>query len=412
MKRRWNITNFAEGPLEIIDGDRGKNYPQHTDFSDVGFCVFLNAGNVSESGFSFSNVQFIEQAKDDKLRKGKLKRDDVVMTTRGTIGNVGHYAQSIPFEHMRINSGMVIFRCDLNRLLPQYLYHFLRTPYFYGQMNSLRSGVAQPQLPIRDIKRIELPLPSLTEQSRIAEHISAYDELLENNRRRMGLLEEAARLVYREWFVRLRFPGHEHARLTNGCPQGWEEGTIANYYDTTSGGTPSRSNPDFYTGEINWVKTQELNDDFIFETQEQITEAAIEKSSAKIFPENTVLVSIYGGTNIGRTGILAQPAATNQACCALFPKDPRAHYIFTALYFRENREKLLSLAQGAAQTNISQQVIRSLQILFPTMSIASLFVEALKPVFEQRKNLHRQNQKLRAARDLLLPRLMSGEITV
>ena len=222
MKRRWTFTSFGDAPLEIIDGDRGKNYPQHTDFADEGFCVFLNAGNVSESGFSFSNVQFIEQAKDDKLRKGKLKRDDVVMTTRGTIGNVAHYAQNIPFEHVRINSGMVIFRCDLNRLLPQYLYHFLRTPYFHGQMNSLRSGVAQPQLPIRDIKRIELPLPSLTEQSRIAEHISAYDELMENNRRRVGLLEEAARLLYREWFVRLRFPGHEHARLTHGTPEGWE----------------------------------------------------------------------------------------------------------------------------------------------------------------------------------------------
>ena len=123
MKRRWTFTSFGDAPLEIIDGDRGKNYPQHTDFADEGFCVFLNAGNVSESGFSFSNVQFIEQAKDDKLRKGKLKRDDVVMTTRGTIGNVAHYAQNIPFEHVRINSGMVIFRCDLNRLLPQYLYH-------------------------------------------------------------------------------------------------------------------------------------------------------------------------------------------------------------------------------------------------------------------------------------------------
>ncbi len=100
----------------------------------------------------------------------------------------------------------------------------------------------------------------------------------------MALLEEAARQLYREWFVRLRFPGHEHSRIIDGVPEGWDAGTIADFYDTYAGGTPSRKIPDFYTGEINWVKTQELNDNYIFETEEKITEEALARSSGKVVP--------------------------------------------------------------------------------------------------------------------------------
>jgi len=157
-------------------------------------CLFLSAANVTRRGFDFSECQFITEQKDEVLRKGKLKRDDVVLTTRGTVGNAAHFNASVPYEHMRINSGMVILRCDGGKILPTYLYHFMHSPSFHGQVNSLRSGVAQPQLPIRDMKRIKMPLPPISEQSRIASILSAYDDLIENNRRRIQFLEQAARL--------------------------------------------------------------------------------------------------------------------------------------------------------------------------------------------------------------------------
>ena len=273
-------------------------------------------------------------------------------------------------------------------------------------------GATQDNLSQEKLLSLDFDVPPAAEQTRIAETLTAYDDLIENNRRRMALLEESTRLLYREWFVRLRFPGYEHTPIVDGVPQGWDRKLIADFFDTSSGGTPSRTNPEFYDGDINWVKTQELDDGFIFETMEKITETAVKKSSAKLFPANTVLVSIYGGKNIGRTGILVNPSTTNQACCALLPLDERAHYIFTALYFREQREKLISLSQGAAQTNISQQVVRALPITLPSRALMTTFVETLLPVFEQTKLLQLQNQKLRTARDLLLPRLMSGELAV
>lgn len=167
-------------------------------------------------------------------------------------------------------------------------------------------------------------------------------------------------------------------------PDGWEKGTVSDIYETTSGGTPSRKNPDFFTGEINWVKTQELQDGFMFETDEKITEDAISNSSAKLFPVNTVLVAMYGVT-IGQTGIIANPAATNQACCALFPDAKQSYYIHIFLFLRENKNGLMNLSQGSVQKNINQETIKNLQL---------------------------QIIKLKMARDILLPRLMNGEITL
>lgn len=156
----WEKLTFGNAPIQIIDGDRGKNYPKQDELLDSGFCLFLSTKNVTKSGFNFSNCQFITEAKDDLLRKGKLSRDDVVMTTRGTIGNTAYFNKNIPYENLRINSGMVIFRTDSERLTPSFLYQYFRSEEFISLVNGLRSGAAQPQLPIRDIKTIEVLLPS------------------------------------------------------------------------------------------------------------------------------------------------------------------------------------------------------------------------------------------------------------
>jgi type I restriction enzyme S subunit len=407
----WKNCKIEDAPIAIIDGDRGKNYPKQGDFLNIGHCLFLNASNVTKKGFDFNNCQFISEDKDEKLRKGKLFQHDIVMTTRGTLGNVAYYHEKIGYEHIRINSGMVIFRCDRNKLLPNFFYLFICSPLFINQVNSLRSGVAQPQLPIKDIKTIKIKIPPLPIQQKIADILSKYDDLIENNRRRIELLERSARLLYKEWFVRLRFPGHEHTPIIDGIPEGWEKGQVSDFYKTASGGTPSRKNPDFFTGDINWVKTQELNNSFIFKTDEKITEEAIKNSSAKIFPAHTVLVAMYGAT-IGQTAILANSATTNQACCGLLPDCHIANYIHCFLFFRENKQILANLSLGAAQNNISQEIIRNFPMLLPSKKVMDIFWEFTNRIFEQIKILEQQNQKLKQARDILLPKLMNGEIEV
>ena len=114
---------YTMGELaEIVDGDRGKNYPQQHEFQNDGYCLFLNTGNVTETGFSFENNQFISKEKSDMLRKGMLKRRDIVYTTRGTVGNAAFYDDEIPYEHVRINSGMVIIRPNEEIVCVEFLY--------------------------------------------------------------------------------------------------------------------------------------------------------------------------------------------------------------------------------------------------------------------------------------------------
>lgn len=153
----WEYIRLGKA-IEIIDGDRGTNYPKQEEFYGEGHCLFLNAGNVTKTGFDFSAVSFITEEKDKLLRKGKLKRGDVVLTTRGTVGNSAFYNDFVPFKHIRINSGMVILR-DLGCVSPEYVYCLLNSSYMLKSMELYASGSAQPQLPIKDMRRIKVINP-------------------------------------------------------------------------------------------------------------------------------------------------------------------------------------------------------------------------------------------------------------
>ena len=160
---------------EIIDGDRGKNYPKAEDFSDDGYCLFLSAKNVTKNGFIFESNQFISKEKDEILRKGKLNRGDIVITTRGTIGNIAYYDDSVPYENIRINSGMVIIR---NKDLEFNQRFFLEA--FRNKIDDIIAtqvtGAAQPQLPIHIMSKIILPYPDITLQNKFSTFVQQIDK--------------------------------------------------------------------------------------------------------------------------------------------------------------------------------------------------------------------------------------------
>ena len=162
----WVFAKFGN-VYDIVDGDRGKNYPKKQDFSTHGYCLFLNTKNVRPDGFNFSATQFISKEKHESLRKGCLKRGDVIFTSRGTIGHVAYYSDDIPFEVVRINSGMFILRGASNMVEPEYLLYCLQSQIIQNQITRFRSGTAQPQLPIREFQEFGLPIPSIEEQREI-----------------------------------------------------------------------------------------------------------------------------------------------------------------------------------------------------------------------------------------------------
>ena len=173
----WKIDNLSD-LSSIIDGDRGKNYPKEKDFFDDEFCLFLNAGNVTKLGFDFKNKLFITKEKDQSLRNGKLERNDIVLTTRGTVGNVVLYNSDIPFDNIRINSGMVIVR-NKNKIIPEYLYSYMKSPMFESQVNKTNFGSAQPQLTIKGLAKFKVSYPEEKEQIKVSNFLSLLDKKIE-----------------------------------------------------------------------------------------------------------------------------------------------------------------------------------------------------------------------------------------
>jgi type I restriction enzyme S subunit len=293
----------------------------------------------------------------------------------------------------------------------KFLKHFFAATDISGYV----TGAAQPKLSQSNLRIIKIALPEISEQRKIAAILSAYDDLIENNTRRIQILEEMARRIYEEWFMRFRFPGHENVRMTESelglIPDGWGVIRLEDQYRTGSGGTPSRRNSAFYGGNINWVKTQELNDGFIFESDEKITLDGLNNSSAKVFSTETVLVAMYGAT-IGALGILANPSSTNQACCAIIKRREPFGFEFAFLTLLVNRSKLIELRAGAAQQNINQVVIKNFKMMKPDDGTVSAFNHLANPILKQISILQKKTDILRRTRDLLLPKLISGEIDV
>ncbi|MFH1288031.1 MAG: N-6 DNA methylase [bacterium] len=186
----WPVVELVEAPLEIIDGDRGVNYPKQNEFQGEGYCLFLNTKNVRENGFRFDETMFISQDKDKRLGKGKLKKRDVVLTSRGTVGNTGIFDDNVPFRNIRINSGMLIFRPDESKILSEYLFYFFQSINAKDQIKKILSGSAQPQLPIKDLNHLVIPLPNLKVQKQIVEQIRKEQEIVKANKQLIRIFEQ------------------------------------------------------------------------------------------------------------------------------------------------------------------------------------------------------------------------------
>ena len=187
----WEKKKIKKTNLNLIDGDRGKNYPKQSDFFDDEYCLFLNTGNVTSSGFKFSSLKFINQERDNILRKGKLELNDLVLTTRGTIGNVAFYTKDIRYNNVRINSGMLILRSNEIEVLPHYLHQVFISELIQKTMSVFSYGAAQPQLPIGTLENIEICIPDMKIQKSFSSIMKNINSICDYFRNQNYLLKEA-----------------------------------------------------------------------------------------------------------------------------------------------------------------------------------------------------------------------------
>lgn len=294
----------------------------------------------------------------------------------------------------------------------RFLYYVLSDNNFFNYSTVTSKGTKMPRGCKHAIMKYLVPDIDKNMQVRIADILVTYDGLIDNNNHRIALLEQTAQELYKEWFVRFHFPGHESTEFEDGLPKGWTRRKIHDYYTTCSGGTPSRSKPEYYeNGIYPWVKTGEIKDSIIIDTEEYITQEAIKDSSVKLLPSKSVVMAMYG-VNVGMLSYLDAKMTCNQACCVFFDKRQLTsrHYLFQ--YLKSIREYLLLISFGAAQQNLSQDLIKNLKIVMPSTELISAYEAQVEDIYNHIRNLLRSNQNLAEQRDLLLSRLMSGKLEV
>lgn len=371
-------TKIKDMPFRIIDGDRGFNYPKGHEFSDTGFCLFLSAKNVTKDGFEFSQKQFITKEKDELLRKGKLERDDVVLTTRGTVGNVAIYDGSILYDNVRINSGMIIIRCNKEKILPKYLYFVLKSGLFQDQVENFRSGSAQPQLPIRDMQNMKLHLPSLEEQKDVINQIGTIDEKIELNRRMNETLEQMGQALFRHYFI------------TNPEADKWKKRELGEFFPIKTG----KKDANFGTED----------GEYPFFTCAQ----TISKAPDFSFDAHALLLAGNGGFNLK---LYRGKFEAYQRTYVLVPNDER---LVGVLYFLMSMKlpEITGGSRGSVIKFITKGMIENYKFALPDdaelLKLSEVFNQLTLNIEENVKQI----QTLTALRDTLLPRLISGKVKV
>lgn len=408
--------------VDFIDGDRGTNYPSQGEFFPSGDCLFLSTKNVPNSKFSFEDRSFILAEKDAVLRKGKLQRGDYVLTTRGTVGNFAYYDNSVPYENIRINSGMVILRKKSDELDESFFRYYLSSTSFSGQVNSRVSGSAQPQLPIRDMLSMSIDLPDLQSQSLIASVLSAYDDLIENNEKRIKALEEMAQLLYTEWFVKFKFPGHEEVEMVDSgreygmIPEGWEVKRLDEEIGIIRGRSYSSEQISDYEGEYYIVNLKSFNRGGGFSLDGEKYYSG-KLNDNQLLKQGDIVIAVTDMTN--DRAVIARPARvpnilthkiTLSADVVRIVSDKiKSSFLYYCLLDHRFTEATKYKANGANVLHLKPSAIGEYVMLLPAIELLNQFDDLCRAPFDLIDRMKAQNADLEKMRDLLIPQLVTGK---
>ena len=416
----WKFLTLKEAELEFIDGDRGVNYPKKSELLPEGDCVFLNTGNVRQNSFDFSNLDFITKEKDNLLRNGKLQRDDIVLTTRGTVGNVALYSQEVPFSNIRINSGMVIIRVNKNFWHPYFIYLFFQSHLFKKQISRLISGSAQPQLPISILETVNIPQLTLDEQKEIIFNIKSIDQKIQINNQINQELEAMAKTLYDYWFVQFDFPDENgkpykssggkmvyNPELKREIPEGWGVDSLWNIATFYNGLAMQKFRPASETAEsLPVIKIREMFSGFSKDTEKasiDIPKEAVVESGDILFSWSATLEVIFWG---GEKGALNQHIF--KVTSEKYPKS----FIYNELRSYLKVFKTIAELRKTTMGHITQDHLKQAMIIVPPSDLIDEIDNRISLILKQQLDLKQQNQELTQLRDWLLPMLMNGQVRV
>ena len=425
MAGEWKDTSLAE-----VSDDVAYGYTESASAERVG-PRFLRITDIQNGVVDWHTVPFCPISEADHQRY-RLYSGDIVVARTGNSTGENYLFQGA--EDAVYASYLIRFRVNQRVADPAFVWYCMRTQSWQAFINSSKTGSAQAGANAKVLGRFQLALPPLAEQKAIAAVLGALDDKIELNRRMNATLEAMARALFQSWFVDFDpvrakldgrkpialdettaalFPEHLADSKLGPIPKEWEVKTIESLCDViTSGGTPARMNKAYWElATVPWFKTGELMDGPLIDAEEKISEEGLANSSCKLWPAGTILFALYASPTVGRFGILTKPGTANQAAAALIVKPTYGVPFLMGLLY-EARAELQRVAVGAAQQNINQGVLKSHVVVAPPPALAKAYSDRVAPWFEQRIKLAEQSRTLATLRDTLLPKLLSGELSV
>jgi type I restriction enzyme, S subunit len=367
----------------------------------------LRTTDISQEGqinYSTMPLAYIDI---DNFKNHYLQSNDLVITRSGTIGVVALF-KSFPLP---VLPGAFLIRFRLkSSVSPLFYKYYFHSAIGKGRILSTATGAVQQNLNITNLNQVLIPYPPLSTQKKIASILCAYDDLIENNSKRIKLLEEAAEIIYKDLFIFFR-PSIE----VNDLPAGWKVSRADEIFKINIGKTPPREQEEWFNdidSGIKWVSIKDINNSsvFIFDTNETVTESAVKKFNMNLTKAETVILSFK--LTVGKVVITTVEMGTNEAI-AHFNIEDESQMNNEFIYFYLKNFPYNSLGSTSSiGTAINSKIVKSMPVLLPPEKVIKEYGEKVRPYFMQIKNLLKQNTKLREARDILLPRLMSGEIEV
>jgi type I restriction enzyme S subunit len=356
-----------------------------SDYCSNGVPVIRGVNLPNHSSFSFEDLVFVSEDKADKLLPNNAYPGDLVFTQRGTLGQVGLIPETSPYKRFVISQSQMKLTVDETKANTHFLYYYFRLRSTVEAIQNLALSSGIPHINLDILRKFEVILPPLRTQRKIAAILTAYDDLIENNRRRIALLEQMAEAIYREWFVRLRFPGHETVPIEQGVPAGWERKNLGDILELCYG--KALKEEDRIHGEF-----------------------LVYGSGGIVGTHNVALVN-KPGIIVGRKGNVGSIYWSDRG---FFPidtvyyvkSDLSDHYLFFLL------QSMNFLNNDAAVPGLNRNQAYSNKLLLPTAFLIQEFSRIVETNFTIKQNLTKQNEILMITRDLLLPRLLSGKLAV
>lgn len=390
---KWEKVKLSEVTEYITDGDH-----QPAPKSDSGV-LFVKIKDIQDNRLTFDNALFVPQEYYNRLPKNrKAEYGDTLYTVVGSYGIPAFVNHNIPFCFER----NIALLHPNNRVIPKYLYYAVKNPIFYGNANNIANGSAQKLIPLSKLAGMEISVPPIERQETIVNILSAYDDLIENNQKQIKLLEEAAQRLYKEWFVDLRFPGHETTPIVDGVPEGWKEQSLYQIADVVMGQSPKS---EYYNQVGEGLPFHQGVGSY---GNRFVSDETYSTSFTRIAEAGSILFSVRAP--VGRLNLTKNKVVIGRGLAAINHRRGAQSYLFYLLKEKFFRDDIIG--NGSIFASISKEELLNQTFLIPIDSLVEQFNGIAGGIDKKIDILSEQIRLLTEARNRLLPKLMSGELEV